>query len=94
VREVARFRGSRNIPMKFVLESWEPCAWCEICDNRDYRDYQVRIEFDWQIPVRVDSPIIFQVRISRRDQHSAIELGKFAGADLERLPRFSGSSGL
>ena len=59
---------------------------------------EVKIEFDWQIPVRADSPITFQVRISRRDQHSAIsfaiELAKLAGADLERLPRFSGSSGL
>jgi hypothetical protein len=50
---------------------------------------EVKIEFDWQIPVRADSRITFQVRISRQGQHSAIdfaiELGKLVEADLGRL---------
>lgn len=50
---------------------------------------EVKIELDWQIRLRADSPIAFQVRLSRRDKSSvidfAIELAKLAGADLGRL---------
>jgi hypothetical protein len=53
---------------------------------------QVKIEFDWQIPGRVDSPITFQVCISRRGQHSAIsfaiDLSKLTGSDLQQLHDF------
>jgi hypothetical protein len=50
---------------------------------------EVRIYFDWELPQRVDEEITFQVRISRRGQHSAISfaiaLAKLVETDLERL---------
>ncbi len=55
---------------------------------RPSRSDWVKIEFDWQM----DSPIQFQVRISRRDQYSAIsftiDLSKLTGTDLQKLHDF------
>jgi hypothetical protein len=45
------------------------------------------INFDWEVPRQPDC-IVFQLRLERRSQHSAIDLRRMRKAGLEHLYNF------